>query len=131
MESDTELPGMWETADLIGGETDTDTFSSNDRAKALMGLRRTDVVAFDQPCELNYWCPVCEYDDVADGEYDERLDWSEYNGFLWCSVCNKDYPSVLCVPLKGEKDPSRPWKYAGIDDAIKVFLDTIQSAKGK
>jgi hypothetical protein len=90
-------------------------YSTNDCAEKIMGRRRTDGISIDQPCELGYHCPVCEYPLTVDGDYDERLSWSEYNGFLWCEVCNKDYPSALCQP--------------DIDRAIGTFLDTIEGAK--
>jgi hypothetical protein len=92
-------------------------YSKNERARQVMGLRlqgRTEgVVIFDQPCELGYHCPVCKYELTDGRNYDERLDWSEYNGFLWCSVCNRDYPSCLCQP--------------DMDKAIETFLDQIES----
>ena len=50
------------------------------------------------------------------GNYDERLEWSEYQGFIWCSVCNKDYPSVLCMPK------------SRIDEATHIYLDCIEEA---
>ena len=104
----------------------SDTFSVNDRAERVMGLRPTNVVPIDQPCELGYWCPVCRVVPLEDGNFDERLHWSEYEGFLWCSVCNRDYPSVLCVRLDGE--PSQPWEQVGVEAAVGVFLGTVESA---
>jgi hypothetical protein len=90
------------------------SYSKNERAGQVMGFRKTDVIPFDQPCELGYHCPVCKYELVfGDGNYDERLLWSEYNGFLWCSVCDKDYPSCLCQP--------------DVDKAIDTFLNQIVS----
>lgn len=104
-------------------------FSHHERAGDLMGFRPTNVVPFDMPVEMGYWCPVCRVASPNDeGEYDERLQWSEYQGFLWCSVCNYDYPSALCVNLTAAKDPDRDWVYAGRDDAVKVFLDQIDYA---
>ena len=94
--------------------------SKNERAEKLVGLRgnkgHIDGIIFDQPCELDYKCPVCKYEIYSKehGVYDERLDWSEYNGFLWCSVCNKDFPSVLCQP--------------DIDKAIEIYLNCIEDA---
>ena len=85
--------------------------AKNERAESIMGLRRTDGIAIDQPCELDYHCPICVYEQAFGGNFDERLEWSEYNGFLWCSVCNRDYPSALCMP-----DPVR---------ATAIFLDTV------
>jgi hypothetical protein len=93
-------------------------FSKNARAEQLLGLRRTDCMAFDQPCELGYHCPVCEYPQVSPGPdqyYDERLHWSEYESMIWCSVCNVDYPSCLCLS-------------AGSARAIDVFLNSVGNA---
>jgi hypothetical protein len=107
-------------------------FSTNDRAERVMGRRVSPddehvVIPFDSPCELGFWCPVCRVPPLVDGEYDERLHWSEYRGFLWCEVCDRDYPSALCVPLDAAKDPERPWWNAGPDDAIEVFLSTVEN----
>lgn len=82
------------------------------RTEKAMGLRPLGLIPIDQPCELGYHCPVCKYDLVIDGNYDERLEWSEYNSFLWCHQCNRDYPSALCMP--------------DIDRAIEIFLSTIE-----
>jgi hypothetical protein len=90
-------------------------YSVNQEAGKIMGLRRTDVISIDWPCELGYHCPVCKYENLKDGNYDTRLEWSEYNAFIWCSVCNRDYPSCLCLP----KDPVR---------AISVFLESVKDA---
>jgi len=88
--------------------------SVSQEAEQVMG-RRGEGIPIDQPCELGYHCPVCEYL-LSDGEdYDERLLWSEYRGFLWCSVCNKDYPSALCQP--------------DVDRAIEIFLASVAEAK--
>ncbi len=107
----------------------SDTFSVNQRAE-VMGRRRTDVVPFDQPCELGYWCPVCRVVPLLeDGNYDERLHWSEYEGFLWCEICNLDYPSVLCVRLDAEA--SYPWEQMGVEAAIDVYLRTVETAVHK
>jgi len=89
--------------------------SKNKRAEKIVGKRDIpyNSIIFDQPCELDYHCPVCKYDNPKDS-FDERLEWSEYNGFIWCSVCNKDYPSVLCQP--------------DINRAIKTYLDCVEQA---
>lgn len=107
-------------------EDDVTGFSVNERAERLMGRRltpaqeKTGVVAFDMPCELGYQCPVCQ------AEMDEKLQWSEYRGFLWCAECNRDYPSALCVPMVGEKRAE--WVNVGPDDAVNVYLDTMEQA---
>ncbi len=86
--------------------------SINERAGQIMGMRMEGItggaIIIDFPCELGYACPIC-------GCNDERLEWSEYNGFLWCEACNKDIPSALCQPT--------------IDRATETFLDTVASAK--
>ena len=98
-----------------------DYYSTNRDAERILGFRVLNGIAIDEPCELGYHCPVCKYELVVDGNYGERLMWSEYNSFLWCSVCNKDYPSCLCMP--------------DIDSAISVFLasveDTVKLGKGR
>ena len=99
-----------------------DPVSKNERAEHLVGLRFEDredkglgVMPFDQPCELDYHCPVCQYPQDRNGRLDERLLWSEYEGFLWCAVCNRDYPSCLCLP----ENPKR---------AVDVYLSTVGDA---
>ena len=108
--------------------------STDERLQQIMGYRvdpdsEIKPIPIDSPCELGYWCPICKVPPVApDGEFDERLTWSEYRGFLWCYECELDIPSALCVRLDVEKDPERSWVNAGIADAIKVFLDTVEQA---
>ena len=100
--------------------------STNERAGKLMGYRPEGVIPFDQPCELGYRCPVCLVPAMVGDEYDLRLHWSEYNGFLWCYVCDFDYPSVMCIDLT--LPPTRPWVNGCREDAVKVFLDSIEDA---
>jgi len=87
-------------------------YSKNERAEKLVGKRLTDGIIIDFPCELDYHCPVCKYEQIKGGNYDERLDWSEYEGFIYCHKCNKDYPSCLCMPDK--------------EKATKIYLDCIE-----
>jgi hypothetical protein len=87
-------------------------YSKNDRAEKIVGKRMANGIIIDFPCELDYHCPVCKYEQVKDGNYDERLDWSEYEGFIYCHKCNKDYPSCLCMPDK--------------EKATKIYLDCIE-----
>lgn len=89
--------------------------SKNQRAWKIVGFRETSWIIFDQPCELGYHCPVCKYKEIVNWNYDERLTRSEYNGFLWCSVCDQDYPSALCMP--------------DIDRAIEIYLDAMEWQK--
>lgn len=86
-----------------------EVYSKNEKAEKVVGLRyvKEGMVIFDAPCELGYICPVCKNE-----QWDDRLEWSEYNTFLWCSVCNKDYPSVLCQP--------------DIDKAIDIYLEVYR-----
>lgn len=86
-------------------------YSKNECAEKIVGLRGKqgciDGIIFDFPCELGYKCPVCKRED-------DQLEWSEYNGFLYCHICNKDFPTVLCQP--------------DIDKAIKIYLNCIEDA---
>lgn len=110
---------------------------TDDQLEKLLGRRLTPEqesgeepapFPIDLPCELGYHCPVCEYEHIEDGSFDERLAWSEYNATLWCYVCERDYPSVLCIPLKGEKFLDEPWVNLGIDDAMECFYSTVLQA---
>ena len=89
--------------------------SKNSRAKKVVGLRENLGTPFDQPCELGYHCPKCKYKLASRGHYDEGLHWSEYEGFLWCEVCNKDYPSCLCMP--------------DLNRATEIYLDCLERLK--
>jgi uncharacterized protein YbaR (Trm112 family) len=109
----------------------TPKVSKNKRAEEIVGLRDfpADAIPFDQPCELGYHCPVCKYKHFTHGQmiWDERLQWGEYNGFLWCSVCNKDYPSCLCIPMN-EEPPRYLKKKSAADYAIEIYLDAVEFA---
>jgi hypothetical protein len=89
-------------------------YSKNEFAEKIVGKRPTEGTVIDFPCEFGYHCPVCKYKNVVKGNYDERLQWSEYNTFIWCSVCNKDYPSCLCMK--------------NINKAIDIYLKSIQTS---
>lgn len=110
-------------------------YSKNKLAEKLLGKRNLppNAIPFDQPCELGYHCPVCEYPEITKRQiFDERLEWSEYEGFIWCRVCNKDYPSCLCYNAKS-KIPSYVYRVnpkckTWADLAIKTFLETVQGA---
>ena len=78
-----------------------------------MGRRDIDKQPPDCPGALGYHCPVCKYE-ITVGGNDARLLWSEYNGFLRCGVCRKDYPLALCL--------------TNIDRAIEIFLDSVEAA---
>ena len=91
-------------------------YSINKRARKIVGKReiKENSLVITMPCEFNYHCPICEYENLVDGNFDERLMWSEYNGFVWCEVCNKDYPSAICQP--------------DTDKAIETYLDCVEEA---
>ena len=77
--------------------------SKNKLAEKIVGLRseylpKTHYTILDFPCELGFHCPKCKYKQILKSNYDERLRWSEYQGFIWCSICNFDYPSAICMP---------------------------------
>lgn len=107
------------------------SYSKNERAKKIVGLRDMHgVIPFDFPCELSYRCPVClnkPYDGES-GNFDERLDWSEYNGFLWCRKCNKDFPACMCIDLTA-KLPDFVTDKSAVDYAIDIYLSCVESAK--
>ncbi len=86
-------------------------YSKNKRAEDVVGKRSVDkgAIIFGFPLELGYQCPVCKKCK------DESLEWSEYNGFIWCRTCNKDYPSCLCQP--------------DIDKAIDIYLSCVAEQK--
>lgn len=92
-------------------------YSTNKLAEKIVGKRiiSTGTIIFDAPFELGYHCPKCKYETETNGEYDERLDWSEYNGFIWCRTCNVDYPSAICQP--------------DMDKAIEIYLGCVIDAK--
>jgi len=64
----------------------------------IVRLRPKEGQPFDPPAELGFHCPLCRYSLMHNGEYDPRLVWSKYNGFLRCSVCKRHYPAALCMP---------------------------------
>jgi len=82
-------------------------YSKNDRAEKILG-RRPEGNPIDFPSELGYECPVFKV---------HILEWSEYQGFLWCTECDFDYPTPLCVPLNARKDFER---------ATDIFLNIIE-----
>lgn len=93
--------------------------SKNNRAEQLLWKRyiRPNVIIIDYPCEVGYHCPVCEYEHMFRWNYDDRLQWSEYNGMIWCSVCDKDYFAFQCV--------------SDVDKQIEIALDIIEDIRRK
>ena len=92
--------------------------SADARAERLMG-RRDDAgpigVILFSPAERGYRCPKHDEPGEQDDAVSGQLQWSEYNGFVWCPLCNRDYPSALCC---GED----------LDRAVEVYLDTVGQA---
>lgn len=70
------------------------TTSKNKEAEKVCGLRPTGKTPFDLPCELDYCCPICH---PKTRQFDETLDFSEYDFFMYCPNCNIDIPSMLCL----------------------------------
>ena len=95
--------------------------SLNERAESLLGRRDEDgpigIVLFE-PVELVYRCPV-HARTLDEQEQRQTLFWSEYRSFLWCAICDCDYPSALCLDARGTNAAQR---------AITVYLDTVEQA---
>lgn len=99
--------------------------SKNPQAEELCGMRPKGNALF-QPSELGYACPIC-----GASSYPE-LRWSEYALFLWCSVCNIDIPSCLCVKYYEPKLSNRQMKpRQRIEKATALFLDCVKEAKNR
>jgi hypothetical protein len=64
--------------------------STKDYVEQIM-KRRGIGTPIDLPWELGYVCPVCLQGDEC------NLHWSEYNGYLWCAICDIDIPSCMCL----------------------------------
>ena len=92
-------------------------YSTNEDAARIVGFRNIPFGALiiNTPCEEGYHCPVCKYDAIVDEEFDMRLDWSEYNGFLYCHICNRDYPTCLCKP-------------DDVEEEIKLYIAIVEEA---
>lgn len=107
----------------------TKCVSKNPEAKRIVGLREERIpknaILLDFPCEHGYHRPKCECPQDTNGNYDDRLKWSEYNGFLWCSVCNADYPTVHCMPLRNFSAE------AIADTYLRMVWEAAQRARGR
>lgn len=94
--------------------------SENAVAQALFGHRmegrNEKVLVLFAPIEQDYTCPVHQQS-IDDEQQHQTLFWSEYNCFVWCSLCDKDYPSALCLNAD-----------VPVDRKIKIYLDTVQFA---
>lgn len=95
--------------------------SVNERAERLLGRRDEGgpigIVLFE-PVELVYRCPV-HTRTLSEEEQCQTLFWSEYRAFIWCALCDCDYPSALCLDARGT---------AAAQHAITVYLDTVEEA---
>lgn len=103
-----------------------DTESVDERIAALVGRRPVGGVIRDVPGELGYRCPLHPHDP----DY-ETLMWSEFNGFVWCARCERDWPSALCVDVTRAPDPDEPWVHAGPDAAVAIFLASVADAAAR
>jgi len=100
--------------------------SKNKKALDVMGYRNEGhpgANALFWPAELGYACPICGYDNL------DRLQWSEYAGFIWCPECNLDIPSCLCVkfPEPRLEDVEPLSKKEQVIRATEIFLATIET----
>ena len=87
--------------------------SKNKIAEKVCGLRGKGIPILST-WELGFSCPICmksvpkNFDEIfeKDGNINEiywyRLEFSEYNGFMYCKQCNIDIPSYMCLqrPIK-------------------------------
>ena len=100
------------------------------RVSKIAGKREipSNTIIFDQPAELGYRCPVCKNKQYypEDGDFDYRLEWSEYKGFIWCRKCKKDFPSCLCIDLEADL-PDFVTSLSSVDYAIEVYLTCLKS----
>lgn len=100
-----------------------DPDEDNPRAARVLGKRAADLLeptlVVNIPAEEGYHCPVCMYlhegpegENGEPGELDERLAWSEYRTMIWCAVCERDYPSMLCTP--------------DFEEATRIYLAAVE-----
>lgn len=84
---------------MKNGETMIE-ISKNKQAEKIVGFRKAGT-PFQLPCELDYNCPICHRHckDCETGGilHDESLEFSEYDGFMYCPTCNIDIPFMLCL----------------------------------
>jgi hypothetical protein len=82
--------------------------SKNELAKKICGLRDNPEgsLTADFPIDFGYICPKCG---------SESLEWSEYNTFCWCPVCNKDFPTCICIPE--------------LSKATDIYLQSVKTIK--
>ena len=98
----------------------------NKRAEGLLGKRLKISILYDDPAELNYFCPICEkiplqpLETDEEWDYPDNLRWSEYNGFLYCKQCNLDIPTLFCM------DNSTREKVRENTDTFLEFLKLIK-----
>lgn len=67
------------------------------------------------PTDLALHCPV--HPDAPP----ETLNWSEYEGFVWCELCEWDWPSPRCIDIFSEPDGD-PMHWIGRQAIIDSYL---------
>lgn len=118
-----DVPGVDVAEPVPAGEPPADLEEDNPTAARVVGKRADDYdsppVPINIPAEEGYHCPLCMYlhegpegENGEPGELDERLQWSEYRTFIWCSECERDYPSALCTP--------------DIEESTRIYLASVE-----
>lgn len=99
--------------------------ASNERANLVVG-KRPEAIQLFIPGELGYFCPLCfkegRIKNLEDIEMDESLEFSEYNGFLYCEECNLDIPTFFCLHINNGKKLSL-YKFRFIDFCEKLICN--------
>lgn len=85
-------------------------YSSNPDLERVLGKRdwKPGTVGLDRSQDFYYMCPKCG---------NEAMEWSEYNGCVWCQNCNLDIPTCLAI--------------TELDNAIDIFVKTVGDKQTK
>jgi len=105
--------------------------SKNEKALKIMGLRNDGKPCsmLFEPQERGYICPLCRHNPNFDEE-EPTLEWSEYNGFVWCMNCNIDMPSCICKRFAEPNIVKTPLPLKiRIQEMTRIFLDTVEEIK--
>jgi len=94
------------------------------RLNELLGRRPSPGTPLYSPHELGYACPVCGASDEV------NLEWSEFNGMIWCGKCKEDWPSCICKVYFEPKLSNRKLdKYQKARENKRVFIAIIDDIK--